>query len=143
MKRFLRCHVHSGAVVTVVVLVLVATIVTGRESEPTPEWRPAAVNRAPQVPPEPDDIDLRALLRQRGAGGGTDLFAQHSWTPVAPVVPSPPPTPAAAPQPPSPPEAPPLPFKYLGRMVKRDATLIYLLKNQELVVAEAGTTLEA
>ena len=45
-------------------------------------------------------------------------------------------------RPPEPPSAPPLPFRYLGRMVKGDQVLVYLLKNNDMFAVEAGTTLE-
>jgi hypothetical protein len=84
---------------------------------------------------------MRMLLRRRNTHQPTDLFARHSWVPPAPPAPlEQGPVPAAAP---APPQVLPLPFKYLGRMVKPDTTLVYLLKGEELLVVEVGTILEA
>lgn len=135
MKILPRRDIPKGAAAVVVALVLVAGIVTGRESPPAP----VPVSMKVLTPQPGDELDVSALSRQRSTRPATDLFVRHSWVP-----PAPPPQPAPAPAvvaPPPPPQAPSLPFKYLGRMVKPDTTLVYLLKGEELFVVEAGTTL--
>lgn len=126
--------IPKRAAIAVVALVLLATGVTGRESPSAPV--PVSLRQLPDS--QPQDVDIQLLLRKRNGRETTDLFASRSWVPPAPPAP---PAPAPAAEPPSPPQAPPLPFKYLGRMVKPDATLVYLLKGEEMFVVEAGTTL--
>lgn len=124
------------AAITVVALVLLASAVIGRESPPAPQ--PVSMRQSPEPQAQTQDVDVQRLLRQRNGREATDLFARHSWAPPAPPTP---PAPPVAIDPPAPPQAPALPFKYLGRMVKPDATLVYLLKGEEMFVVEAGTTL--
>jgi hypothetical protein len=139
MRDNLRRDIPAGAAITVVALVLLASVVTGREGAAVADSPQA--KRAPEAPAELDDVDVSSLVRQRNGEGATDLFARRSWTPI-PAPPAAPEPPKAVP-PPAPSEPPPLPFTYLGRMVKPDTTLVYLLKNQDMLVAEVGTTLEA
>jgi hypothetical protein len=121
----------------VIVLVLLASLVVGREPPPA---SPRKVLDAPKGP-ETLDLDLAKLHRERKASAISDVFA-------LPASPAPPPAPARAPaaeakpEPPAPPQAPPLPFKYLGRMVRSDATLLYLVRNDQLYVAQAGEMLD-
>lgn len=69
-----------------------------------------------------------------------ELFA----APAAAAPIAPPPAVVASVKPPEPPAptAPPLPFTYFGRMTKSGKVVVYLLRNQELVLAEAGATLD-
>jgi hypothetical protein len=130
--------VPRGAAITVVALVLAATIVTGGERTPANEAGPRSTQPDPVIEPA-DDLDMEALVRRRNEAGAQDLFARHSWIPPqAALAPREP----AVPAPPPPPEPPVLPFKYLGRMVKPDATLIYLLRNQDMVVTQEGARLD-
>ncbi len=121
----------------IVVLVLLASVVTGRETAPAPD-----VVRAPETAPAEkasaaDPLDELKLVRQRRNGTVQDLFpGQAPVTPVArPVV--------ARAEAPSVPVAPPLPFSYLGRMKNGERTLVYLRKNgQGMVIAESGATVD-
>lgn len=113
------------AAVMVVALVLLATIVTGRESEPVVE--PVRAASAPL-------LDLSRLSRERKGDSLQEIFAVPQPVIPAPVV--------AKPEPVTVPSAPPLPFTYLGRMKKGERTTLYLLRNQEMVIAEEGATLE-
>lgn len=107
----------------VVALVLLATVVTGREHEPAPE--PV---RASYAPPS----DLAPLARERREAGIEDIFG---------VPPVPPPVIAKA-EPAPAPTAPPLPFSYLGRMKKGERITLYLLRSQDMVIAEEDATLD-
>lgn len=107
----------------VVALVLLATVVTGRESEPAP-----APVRASYSPPE----TLR-LTRERNDAAIEDIFAVPQ--PPAPVV-------APKVEAVAVPAAPPLPYSYLGRMHKGERVTLYLLRSQEMVIAEEGAVLE-
>lgn len=121
----------------IVLLVLLASVVTGRETVPAPD-----VLRAPETPPAespraPDPLDELKLVRQRRAGSVHDLFpGQAPVTPVAAAV-------VARIEPPPLPVAPPLPFSYFGRMNNGERAIVYLRKNgQGMVIAESGATLD-
>jgi hypothetical protein len=131
---------RRGATV-VIALVLLATAVTGREQVVTPD-AVAPVERRAAEPPratEAERLDLGKLMRVRGEATAADLFASQvpppqpaPIAPAAPVVAEPPPAHVA----------PRLPYGYLGQMKKGDRVLIYLLKNQELVITEPGATID-
>jgi hypothetical protein len=114
------------AAVIVVALVLLASVVTGREGEPARSVEPVRSEPAPT-------LDLSRLARERGVQPIQEIFA-------VPAPPAPPPAVKAAPPPP--PSAPPLPFAYLGRMKKGERITLYLLRSQEMVILEEGATLE-
>lgn len=101
----------------------------------------AAPVRTPSIAdaPSPPVDDLTVTRRRRGDLEVEDLFSSPAPPPAAappaPVAP-PKPEPAAAPT------APPLPFTYLGRMTRRGNPVVYLQRNQEMVVAQAGETLD-
>jgi len=101
-------------------LALLASMVTGQESP-----APGEVS---------DSGPLLVLARPKADGLALDLFAP----PTPPALPA---TPQVT-SPPPPPSAPPLPYAYLGRMKKADSTIVYLLRNQEMLIARPGDTLE-
>lgn len=121
-------------------LVLLATVVTGRESPSTPE-----IVSSPEVRPAPampamEDLDMPKLVRERRSGNRQDLFAGPAPAPT-PVVVAPPPAVVVVAQ--AAPVAPPLPFSYLGRMKNGERTIVYLRKNQQgMAIAESGATLD-
>jgi len=131
--------IPKGAAAVIVALALLAGVVTGSErftesnSSPVVKAPPAAV-AAPL-----EELDLKRLARLRGEIEVLDLFAppERPAPAVAPV-----PQPAAKPEAPAVPSAPPLPFTYLGRMKKGEQVTVYLLRNQELLLAQAGTTID-
>jgi len=120
--------------IPVLALVLVASVVTGRE-------KPAS------VPPEPvrkmtsrievqdADLDLEALRRpQREEGkvaAAADPFARHSFAPA----PAPQQHAAAAP---AAPVVPPLPFKYLGKVIEDGKLPVFLARGDDSFSLEAG-----
>lgn len=135
-------------VIPLAALALLATIVTGREQPLSPEpVAPARQHNAQAVAP-PQELDLDKLVRQRHERSVTDLFAARAFVPptepkprVAPApepAPAATPAPAAEPAPPVVPVAPPLPFAYLGRMVKGERAVAYVLKGEQMHLAEAG-----
>jgi hypothetical protein len=121
----------------IALLVLLASVVTGRESTLVPEV-PRAAESAPAAPPTTaDDLAELQVVRQRRTGSVEDLFPGQA--PVAPAAPAA----VARVEPPRAPVAPPLPFSYLGRMKNGERALVYLRKNgQGMVIAESGTTLD-
>jgi hypothetical protein len=131
------------AAAVVLALALLASIVTGREQSPVAQApRPAPVPTAESQQAPQSDLALDKLVRLRTEHDVLDLFAIQSWAPAA-VQPAAAPLEPAPPEPPAPaiPIAPPLPFAYLGRMVKNDRTLVYLLKGEDMLLAEIGRTL--
>jgi len=156
MRQFLKRDIPAGAALAVVVLVLVASVVTGRERARAPA---ASINEslAPAAPARhavageraavvAGDLDLERLKRPKKDGETEDreiqdLFADRASLPPPASV-APPPAVVAKPAPPPPPSAPPLPFKYLGRMVDGDAQLVFLERNQAALSAAAGDRLD-
>jgi hypothetical protein len=61
---------------------------------------------------------------------GDDLFPVHSWRPPPP------------PAPPVQPTAPPLPFEFKGRMEEGGHSLIFLARQQMMLVVKQGDTLD-
>jgi hypothetical protein len=122
-------------------LVLLATVVTGREGASTPE-----VLSSPEVRPEQavavsEDLDIPKLIRERRSGNRQDLFAGQAPAPTPVAVVAPPPAVAAAQ---AVPVAPPLPYSYLGRMKNGERTIVYLRRNQQgMLIAESGATLDS
>ena len=135
MKLPLERDVPAGAAITIVALVLLASVVTGREDsivpaaavDPIPASRPAAV----------EELDLEVLKRTRNGNAPQDLFAPR--VPIQAVVPAV--AAAVKPAPPTP-SAPPLPYKYLGRMVDGGKVMVFLERNQDSLSAVAGDTLD-
>lgn len=140
MKAIVR-DIPPRAAALVLALVLLAGIVIGGEQPPVSVPPVAAVAANGQELP-PQELPLDKLVRHRPDRPVQDLFASIVITPPAPPAPPvaviEPPAPAAQPRAPA---APPLPFTYLGRMVKNERTLVYLLKGEEMVVAQAGQSL--
>ena len=142
MKRSFPREIPRRAALVVVALALIASVVAGREesaSDPqaTPEPAPA-VTSAPQ--PTLPDLDLDKLNRSVRNNRITDLFASKAAVPPPPpvaIVVAPPPPP-----PPAPPSAPPLPFRYFGKWIDGDRTVVFLWNNRESHSVAAGDTVE-
>ncbi len=135
--RFVR-DIPSAAAVAVVALVLLAGVVTGREPASAPEAIAPAEKRIPEPFNTVEELDLKKLVRERKDREIQDLFAN----PAPVVAPAPALEVKAVPEPPPAPAAPPLPYAYLGQMKKGERVIVYLLRNQEMFLAEAGQTLE-
>lgn len=129
-------------------LAVLAASVVGADQAPTTNTAPARVELAyappativaPARPPKVDELDVANFIRPHKELEVGDLFATPApAAPPAPAVTAP----AAKVEPPPAPVAPPLPFTYLGRMTKSGKVIVYLLRNQEMVLAEAGATLD-
>jgi len=141
MKIQLNRDLPRRGAAVVIALALLATVVTGREQAVDPEVVVPVERRAaePSRAPQPERLDLEKLTRVRAEPTGADLFGSQvppaQPAPIAPVAPP-------VIEPPPAPVAPRLPYVYLGQMKKGDRLLIYLLKNQQLVITEPGATLD-
>jgi len=137
MKNVFTRDIPPRAAAVVLALVLLATVVTGREEKSAPGLPMIEPQKAQPISMV-EQTDLRLPVRSLQERSMNDLFA-------APVEPAAAPQPAAAAiaavQPVQVPSAPPLPFRYLGRMKRTDRQLVYLLRGEEMVIAEAGQTL--
>lgn len=129
-----RRDIPIGAAIAVAALALIASVVTGREEAAAPERAPPTEKTAPSATPQGEPLPLDRLVRQKREGAIQDLFEVKQPPAPTAVV--------AKPAPPPAPTAPPLPFTYLGRITKDGKVIVYLLKNQEMILAEAGQTLE-
>jgi len=144
MKVSLPREIPRRAALVVVALALIAGVVAGREelssdpqAAPEPAPAPAMNGAAPQAIP---DLDLDKLNRSVRNNRITDLFASKAAAPTAPPVAvaiTPPPPP-----PPAPPSAPPLPFRYFGKWIDGDRTVVFLWNNGEGQSVAAGDTVE-
>jgi len=145
MKLSFPREIPRRAALVVVALALIASVVAGREELSTdpqaaqePATAPAMNGAAPQAIP---DLDLDKLNRSVRSNRITDLFASKAAAlpppPVAIVVAPPPPPP-----PPAPPSAPPLPFRYFGKWIDGDRTVVFLWNASEGHSVAAGDTVE-
>lgn len=141
MKLLAARDIPPRATLVVVMLAMLASIVIGREQSSIPEAaQPATAAGSTAHTTSAPDLRVDKLIRQRSEQKVADLFASYAW---APTVQTPPPVavePAAPPQPAAP-VTPPLPFAYLGRMVRNERTLVYLMKGEDMLLAESGQTL--
>jgi len=134
-------EIPRRAAAVVLALALIASVVAGREelsSDPqAPEPAPAVNAAAPQA--SLPDLDLDKLNRSLRSNRITDLFASKAAVPPPPpvaIVVTPPPPP------PAPPSAPPLPFRYFGKWIEGDRTVVFLWNASEGHSVAAGDTLE-
>lgn len=143
MKLSFPREIPRRATLVVVALALIASVVAGREevsSDPqaAPAPAPAVNGGTPQA--ALPDLDLDKLNRAHKADKITDLFASKAAAPIpAPVavaitLPPPPPPPA--------PTAPPLPFRYFGKWIDGERTVVFLWNNSDGYSVAAGDTLE-
>jgi len=142
MKGLLQRDIPRGAAAAIVALGLLASVVTGRETPPAPEPAPPTPKATAEVPVVAEDLDMMKIVRQRRDGAVPDLFSTPAPAPIAPPAPAAEPAPVKS-EPPPPPTAPALPFSYLGRLQNGERIIIYLLKNQDMLLAETGSTLES
>ncbi len=140
MKLPFGRDVPTGAAITITALVLLASVVTGREDNlaPAPVLEPvpaAALSLAASA-----DLDLDRLRRTKKDSEPQDIFATRaSQAMAAPQVAV---AAVAKPAPPPVPTAPPLPYKYLGRMADESRILVFLARNENSLSAAVGDTLD-
>jgi len=147
MKLRLPRDIPRRAAAAVVALALVAGVVAGRDQstadpsrDTAPDPAPVSAVNATSVQPALPDLDLEKLNRPAKAGKITDLFAPKTAMlapPPAPVAVAPPPR-----APPPAPTAPPLPFRYFGKWVDGQKTVVFLWRNNEGYSASAGDTVD-
>jgi len=137
MKLSFPREIPRRAALVVVALALIASVVAGREEPASgPQAAPEpAVNSAPQ--PALPDLDLDKLNRSVRNNRIADLFASRAAVPPPPPVAI-----VVAPPPPAPPSAPPLPFRYFGKWIDGDRTVVFLWNNGEGQSVAAGDTVE-
>lgn len=142
--RFPARDIPPRAAAVIVALALIATIVVGGEQTPVAHVAsatygsagPVRDNAPPPASVTQEDLDPAKITRARKEAGAQDLFA-------VPAPPSPPAVQTARLAPPPSPAAPPLPFSYLGRLRKGDRLIVYVLRDQEMLLAEAGAVLDS
>jgi hypothetical protein len=139
MKRLLARDIPPRAAIVVLALVLLASVVGGREKAPDAQVAPAATKQASDEAAKAEDLAVETLTRQRSEREREDLFASRSWAPppaaaqpAAPAKPAPPPVASA----------PPLPFKYLGRRADAERLVVYLARGEDTFNAVVGDTLQ-
>ena len=119
------------AATAVLALVLVASVVAGREKRSAEPVEPAA--RIPATV-QVDDLDLERLARSAGAAPLADPFAQGSLAAAGANGA------AAAPAKPA---APPLPFKYLGKAIEDGKLSVFLARGEDSFSVHGGQKLDA
>ena len=120
--------------IPVLALVLVASVVTGRE-------KPAAVSPEPvkrlntKIEVSDADLDVERLKRPEREEGrvatAADPFARRSFGPAPEAR-------AAEAAPAAPPQAPELPFKYLGKVIEDGKLSVFLARGDDSYSIQAG-----
>jgi len=131
---FLKRDLPKRAMISVLALVAVAGVVTGRE-KPAMELIEAKAPARAEAPAQAElDIDLEKLQRADGSLPQNDPFARASFgQPERRHA-------AAAPHKP---EVPPLPFQYIGKVIEKGTQEVYLMRGDELVSIAAGQKIGA
>ena len=139
MTRPRRYDVPKGAAITVVALVLLASLVMGREA-PTPPpdtpWSEARANPVGHPGRRRATLDIERLQREKRSSMA-DLFAPPAPPAPAAAAPS-----IARPVVPPRPTVPPLPFTYLGRMTEDRHTLLIVAVGDDAYSALPGETID-
>lgn len=127
-KQFARLSIP------VLALVLVASVVTGRE-------KPAAVAPEPvqrlkaKIEASDADLDVERLKRPEREEGrvatAADPFARRSFAPAQEAR-------AAEAAPPAAPQAPELPFKYLGKVIEDGKLSVFLSRGDDSYSLQSG-----
>jgi hypothetical protein len=144
MKRFWTRDISLRAAAAIVALALVASVVTGREEPATDALSPPAERLAPPAAntPQLPDLDLDKLRRPEIGEKIANLFVSRTWMQQPPAAAAAPAVNPAPPPPPPPPTAPALPFRYFGKWVDGERTVVFLWKNSDTHSVSAGDTLE-
>jgi hypothetical protein len=137
--KLIGLEVPAGAAASMLALALLAGVVAGGEKADEPKVI-APRDSIRVEPTASEDLDVARLVRTRTEQSAPDLFSNPLFVP--PPVAQPTPPPVAKPEPPPAPVAPPLPYAYLGRMNHGERQIVYVLKNQDMLIAERGETLE-
>ncbi len=137
MKLFKR-DIPPRAALVVVALVLIASIVNGREQlavlvPAAPVVAPRAAGGAAPVD-SLANLDIEKLKRAAKQAAVTDVLAHRELLPAAPVAENG--GPSAAPV------APPLPFSYLGQMIDHGKITVFIARGAEHYIVEAGMKIE-
>lgn len=140
--------VPKGAAITIVALVLLASVVMGRENPSPPPAVPARNTgeaQSGQSANGQQPLDIERLHRKKSESPVADLFAlplPPRPPAAAPVAPRPPLAPVAKPVAPPRPTVPPLPFRYLGRMTEDQHTLLIVAVGERAYSAMPGETID-
>jgi hypothetical protein len=120
--------------IPVLALVLVASVVTGREKPSTVPVEPVKRMNA-RVEASDADLDVARLKRPEREEGQVattaDPFARRSFAPAQAAA-----APAAAPE--APPQAPQLPFTYLGKVIEDGKLSVFLARGDDSFSLPAG-----
>lgn len=139
--KFFKRDIPPRAALAVVALVLIASIVNGREQEP--EAPPPARAARESAPTDTlANLDIDKLKRTAQPEAVTDVLAHRSLLPAAPAAGSESGT-GGADGTPETPVAPPLPFTYLGRLIDGGNTTVFVARGQEHYTLEAGMKIDA
>lgn len=148
MKRMAKYFSVRRVGIAALGVILFATLVIGRENEgPVPgEARQsndkvakfATATSASEKRAIPD-LDLERLNRAPTETIDNDLFGARSWQP--PLPPPPPPSKPVAIALPAP-TAPALPFRYIGKLIDGNATIVFLAKQSQDYSVKAGDIIE-
>ncbi|OGA78197.1 MAG: hypothetical protein A3G81_31250 [Betaproteobacteria bacterium RIFCSPLOWO2_12_FULL_65_14] len=130
---FLKNEPAKRATLGVLALVLVASVVTGREKPSAAAPQP--VERIETRVEVVADIDLSKLERSAAQAPRIDPFARASFARPAPQV-------LASAEPPQP-VAPPLPFRYMGRLTENGKTEVFVLRGEDIVSIAPGQKIDA
>lgn len=113
----------------------------GQDREAPPEaasGRPARETPARVEPVAAPDVNLDRLARRAHDRPSGDLFKPNSWREIALAEARR----SAPPSPPPKPQAPPLPFKYMGKLVEGERTLVFLTRADRNHIVKAGDTID-
>jgi hypothetical protein len=121
------------------VLVLVASVVSGREKADSSEIVVPAETVAARLSgaEAAAELDLARLKRPESEGTITNLFA-----PLKPPAPPAPPSRAERSAEPAAPPVPPLPFKYLAQVLEDGQQSIFLSRDNRQYSVQAGQTID-
>jgi hypothetical protein len=144
MKPFRIKDLPPRATAAAVALVLVASVVTGREkpsdAAPQPAERLAAQIRSAAPG---DDLDLEKLSRGKTDSSDKDPFAPKSFAPPAAAAERAPRAGAQASAAPAKPSAPPLPFTYLGKVIEDGKLSVFLARGEQSYSIASAQKLDA
>ena len=136
MRRFSTQDIPPRAALVVVALVLLASVVIGRENpRPAPAAAPAArVDTRPAARVSAADLDLERIRRPAVEETIPELFAPRNLerSPQA----------HANPGPPAKPVAPPLPFTYLGRIADGERNAVFLARGDRTYSVAVGERID-
>ncbi|OGA95376.1 MAG: hypothetical protein A3G27_03265 [Betaproteobacteria bacterium RIFCSPLOWO2_12_FULL_66_14] len=140
MKICLNRQVASRTAIAAGVLVLLASVVSGREKPDASEIAlpvEAVATRGSGAEPAVE-LDLDSLKRPKRDATVVNLFAPVKQ----PAPPSAPPLQAGRKPEPAKPAAPPLPFKYLAQVLEDGKQSVFLVRDNRHYSVQAGQTID-